>query len=266
MKRLGLLSSVCVSVRAGPALVTASVALGACIIPDRDIGIDDGPGNPGAVRIIERAEQPAEMLELCEADPAFCPQIERSLPSGLVRSSQGSFCICANGDNRALMPFRISVEDPDLEGDAPKDTLYGVLLLDPDPFSANPQAQVAYENYLDKGWQGVAVENPYGPDGVRSEARDEAFVRVFRIDDGSEQGRVDLCNNESGNQVAPGLHNLQFMVTDRPFFTPESPEASTQYGVPNLAVGATYAVINYVFECIDANTVEPEACDCKGEL
>jgi hypothetical protein len=74
-----------------------------------------------------------------------------------------------------------------------------------------------------------------------------------------------------------GLHNLQFMVTDRPFFKPPRRDADgeilrdergkisygpEQCGVPDLAGGATYAVTNYVFECGDASEGSDDDCDC----
>ena len=63
---------------------------------------------------------------------------------------------------------------------------------------------------------------------------------MFKLDEAST-GILDLCNNNNGNPLAPGLHDLQFMVTDRPFFTPPDfadPTQSSRHpqcGVPDLA-------------------------------
>lgn len=272
-----------------PSLAVLSLVVGGCILPDREIGFEGGPSNPGAVRIVERAPQAAQMDEIChnpeekEADPAFCQPVRGSMPSGLVTSfDNGPFCICPGGrDERAIAPFAIYAEDPDLDGDSPADRLYGALLLDPDPFSASPGDQVAYDNYLQPCSRGTnfefgEVDQTAGNRTVPSSARDTPPTWEFRIDDG-EGLAIDLCNDNRGDPVdGPGLHNLQFMVTDREFFRPAAVSSDgvplldpsgdprfgpRQCGVPDLAVGATYAVINYVFECVDS--VEGErAAEC----
>ena len=274
--------------RVGVAVLLAT----GCIIPDREIQFEGGPDNEGAVRILERPPLTDDMVAVCNAEPlkdadlSFCPPVRATLPSGLVRpAGGGSFCVCpgsAGRDNRALPNFNIYAEDPDFDGEDPEDTLYGVLLLDPTPDAVHSDT-VAYSNY----WTPCAAGTPVSSEDSRevaggfdrtvtSEVRGRTQQWRFRVGDGS--GRVDLCNDNASSstgKLTPGLHNLQFMVTDRPFFLPPVLDEQgnqiidngrpqfypLQCGVPDLAAGATYAVTNFVFECIDA-VERPDACDC----
>ncbi len=277
--------------RSGASLAATLGVLGgatvlSCIIPDRDIQFEGGPSNPGAVRILERTPLPEQWNTWCldgdldEAD-AFCPATRPTRRSGLLTSTLGDpFCVCPDGqrDLRAPPLWTMYAEDPDLVGELPADTLYGVLLLDPDPLARDPGASVAYENFLEPCSEGRVIDPFYSlrADGatdfidrvVPSEARDLAPQWAFRIDD-AEGDVIDLCNDDNGTSLPPGLHNLQFMVTDRPFFRAQSQTTDDEFsrlqcGVPDIAVGATYAVINYVFECIDGTLEENlGACDCE---
>ncbi len=276
------------STRAGTWLLWAFPA---CIIPDRGITFEGGPDNEFAVRILERSPLPSDMVEFCNADAndkderrkidlTFCPPVRRTQPGGLVRSEdEGPFCICAGGrDLRAIEAFSIYAEDADLDGDSARDRLYGTFLLDPDPFG--DEVRPAYDRYWSPAQLAVQIdevdtERPDPSSGrVRpSQARDVPPQWEFRIDDGS--GFVDLCNGE--DNVGPGLHNLQFIVTDRPWFSvphfdpdpddDDVPKTTVpKIGVPDLAGGASYAVINYVFECVDALADaedDPRAEDCQ---
>lgn len=268
------------------------VLASACIIPDRDITFEGGPENPSAVRILERPPLAQQMFDICNADPqkmkdvvdlTFCPPVRRTLPSGIVESRDGGpFCICPEGtsDQRAIDAFTIYAEDGDLVGDSARDTLYGVFLLDPDPGAERPTP--AYQPYWSFGQEGeeipaLHVENvdPIAGRTAPGQARDVPPQWAFRIDDGT--GKVDLCNGDLV-RVSAGLHNLQFMVTDREFFAaphhdpdPEDDDApgtsAPQMGVPDTANGATYAVTNYVFECVDAlDDSHPrfDECTCDG--
>lgn len=274
--------------------------LAACIIPDYEIGIEgELPDNASAVRVVERGPTTEDMLEICrrdeDADPGpdvgFCPQVRRtSMPSGLIRPASGDLCVCPGDpgqDLNAIGTFNIYAEDLDLDdADDPEDTLYGVFLLDPDPFSEAPQAAIAYNNYWEHGREGELLDaratimdsamETILDRIVASIGREEVEQRVFHIDDGLGSGVVDLCNADNGESVAPGLHDLRFMVSDRPFFRPrlldsagkpaftpsgEPAYGSRQYGVPDLAVGASYDTINFVFECREPT--DPDArCNC----
>jgi hypothetical protein len=261
------------------------VLASACIIPDRDITFEGGPGNPNAVRILERPPVTQQMFDICNADPqkmpnvvdlTFCPPVRRSLPSGLVESSDGGpFCICPDGSNdqRAIEAFTIYAEDGDVVGDSARDVLYGVFLLDPDPSADEPNT--AYYDYWAFEKEGDEVSplhvedvDPVAGRTAPGQARDVPPQWAFHIDDGT--GSVDLCNGDDG-PISPGLHNLQFMVTDREWFA--APHlavpgtSSPQPGVPDTANGASYAVTNYVFECVEAlDDTHPRSdeCNCDG--
>ncbi len=274
--------------------IAALGALFACIVPDREIVIDPGLDNPNAVRIVQRAPQYLpEMDDLCNPeitpegdtdDPvlSFCPEVRDTRPSGLIRPLFGdAFCICPGPpdqpvrDSRAIAAFEIYAEDGDMRGDQAKDTIYGVILLDPDPTDTAPQNFVAYDNYWSPCRAGEHI--PVGEDieGDRTAppfGRESSEVTVFKLDDSGTKRLIDLCNNNQGRSLTPGFHDLQFMVTDREFFTPPEIVDDMQYvgedgktrlgnqqcGVPDLAAGATYAVIDYVFECIDSATDAPD--------
>ncbi|MCR9165476.1 MAG: hypothetical protein ACE37F_12055 [Nannocystaceae bacterium] len=279
-------------------IATTLILLAACIVPDRGISFEGGPENEGAVRILQRAPLPEQWEAWCldrDADIAvseaidggtgvFCHSVEETRSGGLIRGEGGeAMCVCPAGqrDLRAPELWTIYAEDPDLEGDDPADVLYGVLLLDPDPVSNEPSAAVAYENYLEPCAPGrvvdpLSVTEPmrdmasgalFYPSRVEPPlARNDAWQWAFRLDDAAS-ARVDLCNDDNGSSVGPGLHNLQFMVTDRPFFRAVRDDVERlQCGVPDVAAGATYAVINYVFECVDGtNEATADQCDC-GEV
>jgi hypothetical protein len=266
--------------------VVLAAGLAACIIPDREIGIEGNLDNPGAVRIVQPIPLLDEMLDICnlpleERDTAFCPQVPPSLHSGLIRRAPDEpFCVCPSGaDLRSQPEFFVYAEDPDRAQDRPVDQLYGVLLLDFDAAESDePQNAVAYAEQLPPGVAAELVLTRNVGDGdslvVASEGREDNLLWRFRVGkDGG--GGTDLCNDNEGRALTPGLHNLTMMVTDRPFFQPELLDvdgepvldqagrpvlAGTQYGMPDLAIGATYAVANWVFECHDP--VVNSQCDC----
>lgn len=270
------------------------LGIAACIVPDREIRFEGGPANEGAVRILARAPVPSQWDAWCldrvadeqvsedvdEGTASFCPNVAATKAGGLIHDPAEPLCICpdAQRDARAPLLWTIYAEDPDLDGDVPQDALYGVLLIDPDPADGEPSAAVAYENYLEPCAPGVAIdarqvaEPRRDADGgrvypVRVEppvARNTAPQWRFDIDDASSD-LFDLCNDDNGTALGPGLHNLQFMVTDRPFFRAMRDDVERlQCGVPDVAAGATYAVINYVFECVDGTLEENEdQCACE---
>lgn len=260
---------------------------GACILPDRDIRIESEDDNESAVRIVQRAPFVAEMDQRCNAededdiDLAFCPQVRRTLASGLVTPSEGDFCLCPEGDRRAIPSFEIYAEDADRRGDSFADTVFGVALIDPSLTDANPSDAVGYLRYWEPGRAGERVGEADDTETDRTappQGRPAVGLWVFPLDDSTGEREIDLCN-EAGRPLSVGLHTLRFMVTDRPFFRPRALDlegepafedngdpafGNTQWGVPDLAAGATYATIEYVFECRDPS--DPEAdCLCEGD-
>lgn len=275
------------SIAAG--LVAASSIAG-CILPDRGIRTESDVDNPGAVRIIETIPIVPELTEACRdanpADPDYaravlgCPQVPPALPQGLIGG--GPFCSCPGRDRNTLPEFSLYAEDPDRRGDRATDTLYAVALLDLDPVTRAPQTFVAYPEQLNPGASGdyIADRRGFGEalPLVAPQGREDNGIWRFSFGRDGGEG-TDLCNDDDGETLAPGLHNLTIMVTDRPFFEPvrldEAGEVvlgtdgrpellRPQYGMPDLAIGATWAVANYVFECQDAAEL-PELCDCVEE-
>jgi hypothetical protein len=264
---------------------TLALACCACIIPDRDIRLEvEAPANQSPVRIIEPSPLVQEMREICERpapksehdpkpDATFCPQVEApAVRSGLVRPERGALCVCPPDfrDGNAIPRFEIQAEDGDLVRASSSGGLYGVFLLDLDPSSEAPESAVAYLSH----WNAQRAPLPFDPP-VGSVGREEVTHWEFRIGRRGED-RIDLCNDNGGKRLDPGLHNLQFMVTDRPWFTPQeldedgNPQmrdgkpvyGNTQYGVPDLAAGATYDTVAYVFECREYDPDDPD-CNCE---
>jgi hypothetical protein len=256
----------------------------ACIIPDRGIRAESDDDNPGAVRIVESIKVVQELFDACEVprgqpghDPRGCPQVPDALAQGLV---PGPFCSCPQGDGNVLPEFVLYAEDPDRRRDGPADTLYAVALLDLDPVTDAPQNFVAYPEHLTPGGAGEYLSSPGEQLEVPlqpSVGRESNGLWQFRFGKDGGQG-VDLCNDDNGQTLGFGLHNLQIMVTDRPFFRPPRLDAEgepvldatghpvllpPQYGMPDLGVGATWAVANYVFECQDPGV--QSSCTCLEE-
>jgi hypothetical protein len=264
---------------------TLALACCACIIPDRDIRLEvEGPDNQSPVRIVEPSPLAEQMREICDRPPpvrqddpkpdaSFCGQVETPrVRSGLIRPAQGAFCICPPEfhDDNAIPRFEIHAEDGDLVRESSSGGLYGVFLLDLDASSEAPESAVAYQRYWDPTRHPLAVDPP-----VASVGREEVTHWAFRIGRHNRE-RIDLCN-DSGKPLAPGLHSLQFMVTDRPWFAPQALDddgnplmkdgkpvyGNTQFGVPDLAAGATYDTLSYVFECRAFDPDDPESCSCE---
>lgn len=261
------------------ALVVATVAAAsACIIPDRGIRLESGDDNPGAVRIVEAIPMLPEFTEPCdepdltEAERRACPQVPTtSVTRGFIEG--GPFCICPGRDGNTLPEFSVYAEDPDRGRNAPTDTLYAVALRDMDPATRSPQNFVAYPEHLAPGGRGEYLSRS-DANVQDSIGREDNGLWRFRV--GKDQGAgIDLCNDDGGESVGVGLHNLQIMITDRPFFQPirldenGEPERDasgstllgpTQYGMPDLGIGATWTVASYVFSCEDP--VAQANCNC----
>ncbi len=272
-------SEVTGSSAAAAALLTATVLAG-CIIPDRGILAENDNSNPGAVRIVESVHVPQELLDACslplrdpQADLTGCPQVPNALPQGLIGG--GPYCSCPGRQQTQLPEFSVYAEDSDRLRDGPADTLYAVALLDLDPLTDAPQNFVAFEEHLRPGGRGEFQPGPVAL--AASTGREDNGLWQFRF--GKDGGRgTDLCNDDNGQTLPLGLHNLQIMVTDRPFFEPTRVDENgdpvlgpdgrplllgTQWGMPDLGIGATWGVANYVFSCVDP--LENAGCDCIEE-
>ncbi len=274
--------------RRGAPLLLVVLATSACIIPDREIGFEGEFDNPGAVRIVQPTLLPAQMREICESpeptgDRTYCPQVPDTLHSGLIGRASEPFCVCPSGhDTRVLPEFFIYAEDPDRASERPVDELYAVALLDfvldPNGQNDDPQNAIAYRQQLPDDRPPELVTNrsaaSTGVFVAPSSSREDNSLWRFRFGkDGG--GGTDLCNDDGGRALPPGLHNVTVMVTDRPFFRPALLDADgepaldqngdpilggTQVAMPDLAAGATYAVANWVFECKDP--AMDDRCEC----
>lgn len=280
-----MVSSLSVSVptssrrRSRPLWVALTSLVGACIIPDSGIQLEIQRSNPGAVRLVQPVAISAEALAACENDAGVCPVPDRTLPFGLISSAvDRPFCRCPSNqrDLNALYQFDIFVEDPDVDPQDerdPIDTLLGALILDPDP---NNGPAVAYENYLPTSQAARLVQgNPAYDEAIE---RPPPNLKAWTL---GIESPVDLCNNNNGVAVAPGLHTIQVVVTDRPWYVPVSereedgvslPEVQGNTfvreinedpiaGVPDLPGGATFDTATYVFECLDS--AESDLCNCS---
>lgn len=202
--------------------VVLACLAGSCIIPDRDIRFESQIDNENAVRIVQRAPFTGEMDLLCNADEDFdlsyCPQVRPTRASGLVTATQGDFCLCPEGDRRAIDSFEIYAEDADRRGDSFADTVYGVALIDPQLTDTNPSDAVGYLRYWEPGRAGERITEGEENEEDRTappQGRPAAGLWVFPLDDSSGERTIDLCN-EAGRPLSVGLHTLRFMVSDRP--------------------------------------------------
>ena len=256
----------------GLVLAASGSSLG-CIIPDAGIGAVEEFDNPGAVRIVEPAPITPEADDACGDLPDFnfCPALPDTLPSGELVGN-GPLCRCPmqQRDDNAPNGFQIYAEDPDVievEGvNRPVDDLFGAFLLDVPAGATDLSAYQAYTNALspDEPAQEAVLE-------VRATQRDGPFLRAFQV--GGFTGDVfDVCNDNDGAQLDPGLHELRFIVTDRPWFAPIDPTMEDEQGnplrgdpligVPDLPAGATYDTTTFVFRCIDEASPDGGACAC----
>jgi hypothetical protein len=254
----------------------------ACIIPDAEIEILPERNNPGAVRLVNRISMSVEANRACtKADPLFaeeCPLPPPSQPPGLVDfSADGQpFCSCPPGerDNNALRQFDVFVEDPDVDNNVPRDDILGAFLLDVPLSAEDPSEYVAYQNYLPSNEPATLF--PIGRGGYNDAIeRPTPSLKSWTI---GIDGRIDLCNDNVGGSLEPGLHQLTLVVTDRPWYTEVQTDDkgkplykdgelvrtgdSPRIGVPDLPVGATSDSQVFVFRCLDSSD---QACNCSAE-
>lgn len=255
------------------AMAAMAVSAG-CIIPDANIGVVEEFDNPGAVRIVVPTPITAEADDACNEvqDFNFCPALPETVRGGELVGN-GPLCRCTNAaesDDNAPQGFEIYVEDPDVEEidgqPRPTDDLFGALLLDVPPGASDLSPYQAYANALppDQAARRGATD-------VRAIDREGPFLRVFPVG-GFTGGVFDVCNDRDGNQIEPGVHELRFIVTDRPWFAPILPDMEDEegnpvrgdplIGVPDLPAGATYDTTTFVFRCLDASKDEGASCAC----
>jgi hypothetical protein len=237
----------------------------ACIIPDQDIRVVVTGVNDFPVRFVEGIPLDEAARCACQANQdgtCECPLPSATgLPTYLDPSDPGyQFCVC--GDNRIdegrLYGTSLFVEDQDEDDD-----IYAAALLDWDPTQGQSAFNyVAYRNYLDPGTPLDLFDSTYENKVI---LRPRPYVRSITMVDPQTQ-RFDLCN-DAGRPVAPGVHTLTVLVTDRPWFKREGDAGETGLGamtielqgVPDIAAGATYDFRTYVFTCQQEGESN---CDC----
>ncbi|MEM7157512.1 MAG: hypothetical protein AAF799_32025 [Myxococcota bacterium] len=258
------------------AVLICGAALGGtdCIIPDAGIIVEDEFLNAGAVRIVEPTPVTIRADEDCDELTTLggCPRVPDTLPSGLIRTDS-PLCVCPGAD-QGLGEFDIYVEDPDVDEDGdPRDDILGALFLDMPSTASDPSLFLAYTGLL-------APDEPatrFRASDVQTIERPDPHLKAWTL---AGQPRVDLCNDNDGIQIPPGLHVLRLIVTDRPWYTPVLRDADGMViededgevvlgdpvvGMPDLAGGASYDTRSYVFECLDSSDpVAGSGCNCES--
>lgn len=247
-------------------MVFTGLAAG-CIIPDRDIQVQEDFGNPGAVRIVQPTPITGEADLACgERDTfLFCPTVSDTLPSGELKGN-GDLCICPARDDNAPRGFQIFVEDPDVDADGrPRDEIFGAFLLDVPADATDLSAYQAYTNAMPPDEPARLFSGE-----VRTIERDTPGLRVFQVG-GFTGDTFDVCNDDERTKEGAGIHELRFIATDRPWFAPLDPNGGTGedavradplIGIPDLPGGATYASTAFVFRCIDSAGPDGGGCGC----
>lgn len=260
-------------------LLPALLGLGACIIPDSLINVQPNRTNPGTVRIVHAVALSQQVNDACGEEPGFqvCPQPGVTLLPGLIELENQAFCVCETGrDGTFLGGFDIFVEDPDVDEDGePSDPIFGAFLLDVPDDAESVSSYVAYTNYLPTN----QPAQPYAA-GTYEQPIERPATNLRSWAVGIET-TLDLCNDNNGEALSPGLHNLRFVATDRPWPQPvlldddglptrsgddfvRDDSAEPLAGVPDLPAGASYDTIDFVFRCVDEASEEgANVCNCE---
>lgn len=249
--------------RHGAACALLAALTSTCVLTDEAIGIVRSEQlNEHAVRLVE----PVTLTDHCSCDDASDEEEcnpECPLPRGpglphFLDPEAYPFCECEIGkyDARYLNPLEFYAEDEDNEpaadanAQASIDQIYAALLLDWDR-SAPASKHVAYRD-LHTGR--FLYDRSAYDDAVEEHGRPSPQTRRLFV--GNERG-IDLCNDHgTGVKMATGYHTLTVLVTDRPWYAitpPGSVELIPQVGVPDIASGATWDRLDYVFHCSDSD-------------
>jgi hypothetical protein len=173
------------------------------------------------------------------------------------------FCSCekeGERDKNALLAT-LYVEDQDENRRRdPKDKIYAALLLDLPQREPHPDNYLDYQRYVDPSRELELSGTPYSPEKRRDPQLRELVLGIS-VDGNDQTGGIDLCNGGS-RVLEPGFHSLTVMVTDRPWFRPADGGIGSEHaGVPDLAIGATFDSITYVFYCGSATEEDdPNKC------
>lgn len=255
------------------AALTTGLLVAACILPDRGIVIvDENVQNKHPVRFVESVPITEEALDTClasldeEKPNQVCQPSDpaTALPHFLdPKFPYYNFCSCVvdtEEDSRKLQPATLYVEDRKNDVNKDLDPIYAALQLDIQPGETQPSQKVFYQSYVNptvplKEVDDVQYEPPRRPDTGRE-------LRQLNL--GNQDEPIDLCNG-IGLPLSRGYHTLRIIVTDAPWFNPTDDENDREIGVPDLANGATYDTLEYVFFCDDKSDPENKHCtdQCK---
>lgn len=240
-------------------LLVVALALAACVLPDRDIQIvNEATQNRHAVRIVEPIELTDEALVACEeaaqkTNQEACPQpginpLRHFLDPAV---DEYNFCACdvLEEDSRKLRAVTLYVEDRDEDRDGKYDSLYAALQLDLVQDDPDPDHYIQYTGFVSPTVPMTEAELEYEPLG-----RPDPHLRLLEL--GTSDDRIDLCNDVD-RPLALGFHTLRLIVTDKPWFIDDQ---GPQYGVPDLAGGASYDTATYVFYCDDKTNKLDDHC------
>lgn len=270
---LGAAFSACVL----SACILSACILSACILADKEIDIEDVKiSNRTPVRLVEPVLLSEEAELACDPEPddmkvVICPQpatdprdvLPHYLdPNYVIKTDVDDyrpyyFCSCTQEgqtDARALI-YTLYVEDQDEAPRSrdPKDPIYAALFLDLPPRTDKPDNYEDYPRHNNALTPLLPADLTYKP-----LYRRDPHLRQLVL--GDTDLPLDLCNG-GRTVLAPGLHTLTVMVTDRMWFTGEN--NVEQIGMPDVASGATFDSITYVFRCHDP--AEPgNFCRCEN--
>ena len=277
-----------------PVLVALSLGTAclACVLADQEINFEDVQiTNRNPVRLVEATMLSPEAERSCAPEEdrnkisdeeayAYCPQpginprdvLPHFLDPAYTRTDDDDdsaiknpfvFCSCEEEGKRDSQTLytTLYVEDQDEEPRSrdPKDSIYAALLLDMPERARRPTNYLDYQRYVDPGRALEFSALPYSPRKRRDPQLRELVLGPSVA--GDDQTGIDLCNGGS-RVLEAGFHSLTVMVTDRPWFRPEDGGiGSAHAGVPDLANGATFDSITYVFYCGSA-TVDGDPNKC----
>jgi len=257
-----------------------------CILPDTIRATDENRNNRHPVRIVEPMALTPEAEAACDPTNG-CPQPE-PLPSTVLPKFLNpdlldyQFCSCPEGqeDRLAQNTFMVHIEDRDGEETQVYDTIYAALLLDYDPSKPVTEQRMRYQSYVDPQSALPPPIPSYSPQNEPPIGRPDPLVR--RLYFGNSTTPFDFCNGSGQGPLSVGYHTLTLLVTDRDWFssmpfaadtdtdtdtdadTDGSNYVVTQEGVPDLANGASFDTLTFVFYCHDhADETDGVSCSCE---
>ncbi|TPV93958.1 MAG: hypothetical protein B7733_17760 [Myxococcales bacterium FL481] len=248
----------------GAATLAAVAIESVCVFTDRGIDVERGGNvNRHAVRLVEPIVlRPGEECSCDEPNDGVdctpaCP-LPRGpgLPHFLDPGAEEEFyryCECEFGfyDANYLNPLEFFAEDEDVEPDT--DKVFAALLLDWDSSSSSTSSANSHVAYRDLHTGRFILDSAAYDSSVLLRPSPQTRRLVVAGDRG-----VDLCNAHGTTaEMGQRFHTLTVLVTDRPWYTPPPVQGvgdpPPRIGVPDIAAGATWDRLDYVFYCHDSS-------------